>query len=137
MNDCSCVRTDITDSGSVTLVLRSVTTDLYHKSGSPPTARSLQPAVGRVLSDYGMFLHARPYERCVVSMQICLYHAPCNNTVLSLGHADRVGGVAWHPQATLTQGEGLVNLVSGAGDMSVNLWSLSRYAPSKLPKSHH
>ena len=38
-----------------------------------------------------------------------------------------MGGVAWHPQATLTQGEGLVNLVSGAGDMSVNLWSLNRY----------
>ena len=42
-----------------------------------------------------------------------------------VGHGDRVGGVAWHPQATLTQGEDLVNLVSGAGDMNVNLWSLN------------
>ncbi|KAG9313055.1 WD40-repeat-containing domain protein [Chiua virens] len=38
-------------------------------------------------------------------------------------------GVAWHPQATLTQSEDSVNLVSGASDMSVNLWSLSSDAP--------
>ena len=64
--------------------------------------------------------------------------APRNNMGFSTGHADRVGGVAWHPQATLTQGEGLVNLVSGAGDMSVNLWSLSRCAASDAPpKSRH
>ena len=42
------------------------------------------------------------------------------------GHSDRVGGLAWHPQATLAQGEGLVNLVSGAGDANVHLWSLNR-----------
>lgn len=42
------------------------------------------------------------------------------------GHSDRVGGVAWHPKATVGQGEGLVNLVSGAGDMNVHLWSLTR-----------
>jgi hypothetical protein len=47
--------------------------------------------------------------------------------LITSGHGDRVGGVAWHPQATLTQGEGLVNLVSGAGDMCVNLWSLNRW----------
>lgn len=46
--------------------------------------------------------------------------------IIPSGHGDRVGGVAWHPQATLTQEEGLVNLVSGAGDMCVNLWSLNR-----------
>lgn len=46
------------------------------------------------------------------------------------GHTDRVGGVAWHPQATLTQSEDAVNLVSGAGDMNVNLWSLNRYNSS-------
>jgi len=43
----------------------------------------------------------------------------------AVGHGDRVGGVAWHPQATLTQGEDVVNLASGAGDMNVNLWSLT------------
>lgn len=42
------------------------------------------------------------------------------------GHSDRVGGVAWHPQATLSQGADLVNLASGAGDANVHLWSLNR-----------
>lgn len=44
-----------------------------------------------------------------------------------LGHSDRVGGVAWHPQATLSQSVDSVNLVSGAGDACVNVWSLSRF----------
>lgn len=43
-----------------------------------------------------------------------------------LGHSDRVGGVAWHPQATLSQSVDSVNLVSGAGDACVNVWSLNR-----------
>ncbi len=44
-----------------------------------------------------------------------------------LGHSDRVGGVAWHPQATLSQSVDSVNLVSGAGDACVNVWSLNRF----------
>ena len=43
------------------------------------------------------------------------------------GRTDRVGGVAWHPQATLSQSEDVVNMVSGAADQTVNLWSLNRY----------
>ena len=61
---------------------------------------------------------------------------PRNNAIVPTGHADCVGGVAWHPQATLTQGEGLVNLVSGAGDMSVNLWSLNRYVHPMSSPNH-
>ncbi|KAI0924703.1 hypothetical protein AcV7_007320 [Taiwanofungus camphoratus] len=52
------------------------------------------------------------------------------------GHNDRVGGVAWHPQATLTQSEDTVNLVSGAGDMSVNLWSINSETPLSVMKGH-
>lgn len=48
------------------------------------------------------------------------------------GHNDRVGGVAWHPRATLSQGPDLVNLASGAGDMNVHLWSLNRLVQSCL-----
>ncbi|KAF8141532.1 WD40-repeat-containing domain protein [Boletus edulis] len=66
-----------------------------------------------------------------------LWNVPTCTPIRTLrGHADRVGGVAWHPQATLTQGEGLVNLVSGAGDMSVNLWSLNSDAPLATMKGH-
>ncbi|KAF9223999.1 WD40 repeat-like protein [Gyrodon lividus] len=66
-----------------------------------------------------------------------LWNVPACTPMKTLrGHADRVGGVAWHPQATLTQGEGLVNLVSGAGDMSVNLWSLDSDSPLAAMKGH-
>lgn len=60
----------------------------------------------------------------------------CTTSRVLRGHGDRVGGVAWHPQATLTQGEGLVNLVSGAGDKCVNLWSLNSDAPLSVLKGH-
>jgi len=53
---------------------------------------------------------------------------PLHPSSYMLGHSDRVGGVAWHPQATLTQSADSVNLVSGAGDACINLWSLNRYA---------
>lgn len=43
------------------------------------------------------------------------------------GHTDRVGGVAWHPKATLSQSEDAVNLVSGAGDANLHFWSLNRF----------
>ncbi|KIK93521.1 hypothetical protein PAXRUDRAFT_510004 [Paxillus rubicundulus Ve08.2h10] len=66
-----------------------------------------------------------------------LWNVPACTPMRTLrGHADRVGGVAWHPQATLTQGKGLVNLVSGAGDMSVNLWSLDSDSPLAVMKGH-
>ena len=42
------------------------------------------------------------------------------------GHSDRVGGVSWHPQATVSQSESVVNLASGAGDANIHMWSLSR-----------
>ena len=42
------------------------------------------------------------------------------------GHSDKVGGLAWHPKATIGQSEEAVNLVTGAGDNNVCLWSLKR-----------
>lgn len=43
-----------------------------------------------------------------------------------VGHGDRVGGVAWHPQSTLSLESSVVNLASGASDDIINLWSLER-----------
>ena len=45
-----------------------------------------------------------------------------------LGHKDRVGGIAWHPHATLTLSPGVANIASGGGDTDVNLWSMTSYA---------
>ncbi|KII87359.1 hypothetical protein PLICRDRAFT_42987 [Plicaturopsis crispa FD-325 SS-3] len=66
-----------------------------------------------------------------------LWNVPACTPIKSLrGHNDRVGGVAWHPEATLSQGEDLVNLASGAGDMNVHLWSLNSESPLAVLKGH-
>ncbi|SNX87501.1 related to PRP4 - U4/U6 small nuclear ribonucleoprotein [Melanopsichium pennsylvanicum] len=52
------------------------------------------------------------------------------------GHTDKVGGLAWHPKATLTQDSGAVNLVSGAGDANVCLWSLQSDRPLATLQGH-
>ena len=54
----------------------------------------------------------------------------CTSVRTFRGHTDRVGGVAWHPRATLSQSEDAVNLVSGAADQSLHLWSLNRCVAS-------
>jgi U4/U6 small nuclear ribonucleoprotein PRP4 len=66
-----------------------------------------------------------------------LWNVPACTPILSLrGHSDRVGGVAWHPRATLSQGADLVNLASGAGDMNIHLWSLNSESPLSVMKGH-
>ncbi|KAI1793523.1 U4/U6 snRNP-specific spliceosomal protein [Ganoderma leucocontextum] len=52
------------------------------------------------------------------------------------GHTDRVGGVAWHPKATLAQSEDAVNMVSGVADQSLHLWSLNSETPLATMKGH-
>ena len=43
-----------------------------------------------------------------------------------IGHDGLVGGVDWHPQATLSQSKSTVNLASGSQDSTVALWSLEK-----------
>ncbi|KAI5808172.1 WD40-repeat-containing domain protein [Peziza echinospora] len=45
-------------------------------------------------------------------------------TTLLRGHTDRVGGISWHPQATLSLPASAANLASAAGDTKIHLWSL-------------
>ncbi|KAH8108340.1 U4/U6 snRNP-specific spliceosomal protein [Phellopilus nigrolimitatus] len=66
-----------------------------------------------------------------------LWNVPSCAPIRTLrGHGDRVGGVAWHPRATLSQSEEAVNLVSGAGDFNLHLWSLTSDAPLATLKGH-
>ncbi|KAI0057254.1 U4/U6 snRNP-specific spliceosomal protein [Artomyces pyxidatus] len=71
------------------------------------------------------------------SGSVKLWNVPSCTPIRTLrGHADRVGGVAWHPQATLSQSPDAVNLVSGAGDTFVHLWSLNSEIPLSVLKGH-
>ncbi|TFY58231.1 hypothetical protein EVG20_g8231 [Dentipellis fragilis] len=71
------------------------------------------------------------------SGSVKLWNVPACTPIRTLrGHSDRVGGVAWHPQATLTQSPDAVNLASGAGDTCVNLWSLNSETPLAVMKGH-
>ncbi|EIN05998.1 U4/U6 snRNP-specific spliceosomal protein [Punctularia strigosozonata HHB-11173 SS5] len=71
------------------------------------------------------------------SGSVKLWNVPACTPIRTLvGHTDRVGGVAWHPRATLSQSESAANLVSGAGDMSVHLWSLQSDQPLAIMKGH-
>ncbi|KAH9983889.1 U4/U6 snRNP-specific spliceosomal protein [Russula compacta] len=71
------------------------------------------------------------------SGSVKLWNVPACTPIRTLrGHSDRVGGVAWHPQATLSQSTDSANLVSGAGDACVNVWSLSSETPISVMKGH-
>ena len=66
-----------------------------------------------------------------------LWRVPSCTPIRTLrGHSDRVGGVAWHPQATLSLGPDQVNIASGAGDNCVNLWSLNSDQPLAILQGH-
>ncbi|KAI5833270.1 WD40 repeat-like protein [Schizophyllum commune Tattone D] len=66
-----------------------------------------------------------------------LWRVPSCTPIRTLrGHSDRVGGVAWHPQATLSLGPDQVNIASGAGDDCVNLWSLNSDQPLAILQGH-
>ncbi|CAG8672850.1 8431_t:CDS:10, partial [Racocetra fulgida] len=66
----------------------------------------------------------RPISQCVFSPDCSLIA-----TGSWSGHADRIGGVAWHPQSTLSIDKSVVNLASGAADGLINLWSLESDSP--------
>ncbi|OSX64063.1 hypothetical protein POSPLADRAFT_1045193 [Postia placenta MAD-698-R-SB12] len=71
------------------------------------------------------------------SGNVKLWNVPNCTPIRTLGgHSDRVGGVAWHPQATISQSPDSANLVSGAGDMNVHLWSLNSDTPLSVMKGH-
>ncbi|KAG0264232.1 U4/U6 small nuclear ribonucleoprotein Prp4 [Actinomortierella ambigua] len=52
------------------------------------------------------------------------------------GHTDKIGGITWHPQATISQERGALNLASGGGEGTVNLWSLESDVPLATMTGH-
>jgi WD40 repeat protein len=89
----------------------------------PRMAKPWLQVAGLAPSNYGTSQPVRSSVLFGVSLAISFGG---HSSFFLLGHSDRVGGVAWHPQATLSQSVDSVNLVSGAGDACVNVWSLNR-----------
>ncbi|CAG8440228.1 3056_t:CDS:10 [Diversispora eburnea] len=91
----------------------------------------------------------RPISQCVFSPDrskivtgswsglIRIWGVPnCEALSLLKGHTDRIGGVAWHPDSTLSIDKSVVNLASGAADSMIHLWSLDNDAPIATLRGH-
>ncbi|GAA5943438.1 U4/U6-U5 snRNP complex subunit PRP4 [Sporobolomyces koalae] len=54
-----------------------------------------------------------------------LWNVPSCKEIRTLkGHSERIGGVAWHPDATLTQSPTAVNFATSGADNLIKLWDL-------------
>lgn len=53
----------------------------------------------------------------------------CENCFTFKGHKERLSGIAWHPQATLSMSRSSVNLASCSADGAIHLWSLDSEIP--------
>jgi U4/U6 small nuclear ribonucleoprotein PRP4 len=52
------------------------------------------------------------------------------------GHTDRIGGIAWHPEATLSLSPEVANLATGGADTDIHLWSLKNETPLSTLSGH-
>ncbi|GAA6027268.1 hypothetical protein JCM8097_002541 [Rhodosporidiobolus ruineniae] len=57
--------------------------------------------------------------------QAKLWSVPaCKEIRVLKGHKERIGGVAWHPQATLSQSSSALNFATSGADNDIRLWNL-------------
>nr|CAG8610178.1 14089_t:CDS:10 [Entrophospora candida] len=61
-----------------------------------------------------------------------IWSVPNCDSVITL----KVGGIAWHPESTLSMESNLVNLASGGADGLIHLWSLENENPLKTLQGH-
>ncbi|KAI8379727.1 WD40-repeat-containing domain protein [Radiomyces spectabilis] len=60
----------------------------------------------------------------------------CEPILTMKGHNDRVGGVVFHPQATISQEKSALNLASSGADSLIHLWSLEKDTPIATLEGH-
>jgi U4/U6 small nuclear ribonucleoprotein PRP4 len=71
------------------------------------------------------------------SGSVKLWDIPSAKEKMTLrGHTDKVGGLAWHPRATLSQSTTELNLATGAADSKIHLWNLAQDKPIGLLSGH-
>ncbi|KAH8929667.1 WD40 repeat-like protein [Atractiella rhizophila] len=77
--------------------------------------------------------HAKVWE-----VPSCNLRGGMQNGIVYKGHdgSERIGGAAWHPQATVSQSPTTVNFVTGAADGLACLWSLDNPKPLSILSGH-
>ncbi|KAL8292407.1 hypothetical protein RQP46_001019 [Phenoliferia psychrophenolica] len=66
-----------------------------------------------------------------------LWSIPACKEIKTLkAHKERIGGVAWHPQATLSQSRSAVNFATSSADNDIKLWGLDGDAPLLTLSGH-
>ncbi|KAL0145985.1 WD40 repeat-like protein [Mucor lusitanicus] len=60
----------------------------------------------------------------------------CEKVLTLKGHNDKVGGVAFHPEATISQEKSALNLASSGADGLIQLWNLESESPIATLKGH-
>ncbi|GAA5984327.1 hypothetical protein JCM11641_006182 [Rhodosporidiobolus odoratus] len=69
--------------------------------------------------------------------QAKLWSVPaCKEIRVLKGHKERIGGVAWHPQATLSQSSSSVNFATSGADHEIRLWNLDNDTSLSTLKGH-
>lgn len=66
-----------------------------------------------------------------------LWHVPdLKEKAVLRGHSDKVSGLSWHPQATITQPSSALNVATGSADGDVMLWNLDSDKPMSTLRGH-
>ncbi|KAI9267418.1 WD40-repeat-containing domain protein [Sporodiniella umbellata] len=60
----------------------------------------------------------------------------CEPIMTLKGHNDKVGGVAFHPESTISLEKSVLNLATGAADGLIRLWSLEKETPIATLTGH-
>ncbi|POY71785.1 hypothetical protein BMF94_5146 [Rhodotorula taiwanensis] len=60
----------------------------------------------------------------------------CREIRVLKGHKERIGGVAWHPQATLSQSASAVNFATSGADNDIKLWNLENDSSLRTLSGH-
>ncbi|KAG2203307.1 hypothetical protein INT47_000227 [Mucor saturninus] len=60
----------------------------------------------------------------------------CEHKLTLKGHNDKVGGIAFHPEATISQSSSELNLATGGGDGLIQLWNLEKSTPIATLTGH-
>ncbi|GAA5861833.1 hypothetical protein JCM3774_001318 [Rhodotorula dairenensis] len=69
--------------------------------------------------------------------QAKLWSVPqCKEIRVLKGHKERIGGVAWHPQATLSQAATSVNFATSGADNDIKLWGLENDSSLRTLSGH-